>query len=142
LQGAKRLIESSLNLKIVMEWDLQQMEQYGDVSKLIDEMHAYGFKFYHIPSKGRPFGKPLSKEYLLKAVPICLRSPLVPFRALQILKDQKATLEILTAHDAQVLALSIRVFPYCEGDRILACWMMLGALFPRREEKSHDARRK
>lgn len=64
LKGAKRIIESSPNLKIVMEWSVRMLGYYGDISTLIDEMHAYGFKFYHIDIQGK-LGKELSKETLL-----------------------------------------------------------------------------
>jgi FkbM family methyltransferase len=64
LKGAKRIIKSSPNLKIVMEWAPRMLKNYGNVSELIDEMHKYGFRFYKIP-KHNVFGLPLSKEYLL-----------------------------------------------------------------------------
>ncbi|GHU18728.1 hypothetical protein FACS189472_07470 [Alphaproteobacteria bacterium] len=64
LQGAKRIINSSPNLTIVMEWAPNAMKKYGNVSKLIDDMHGYGFKFYQI-SGPNAFKQELSKEYLL-----------------------------------------------------------------------------
>lgn len=64
LKGAKRIIESSPNLKIVMEWSVRMLGYYGDVSALIDEMHSYGFEFYLIDDQGKP-GKVLSKNELL-----------------------------------------------------------------------------
>lgn len=64
LRGAKRIIESSPNLKIVMEWSVRMLGYYGDVSALIDEMHSYGFEFYLIDDQGK-LGKVLSKNELL-----------------------------------------------------------------------------
>jgi FkbM family methyltransferase len=68
LRGAKRIINSSPNLKIIMEWSPQMMGRYGNVRELIDEMHRYGFKFYNIPKDDNKPGEALSKDYLLKSI--------------------------------------------------------------------------
>ncbi len=64
LRGAKKIIKNSPNLKIVMEWDVSMMEKYGDVEKLIDQMHGYGFKFFKIPVENKPMQQVTKKELL------------------------------------------------------------------------------
>jgi FkbM family methyltransferase len=64
LKGARRIIESSPKLKIVMEWAPRMMKNYGNVSKLIDDMHSYGFRFYNILEHNK-LSDQLSKEHLL-----------------------------------------------------------------------------
>lgn len=65
LRGARRIIENSPKLKIIMEWNTSMMEQYGDVGKLVDQMHGYGFKFFKIPA-GKS-ASPITKEELLSS---------------------------------------------------------------------------
>ena len=65
LSGAKRIIENSPKLKIVMEWDTSMMKKYGNVEQLIDQMHGYGFKFFSIPA-GKS-ASPITKEELLSS---------------------------------------------------------------------------
>jgi len=65
LSGAKRIIENSPKMKIVMEWDTSMMKKYGNVEQLIDQMHGYGFKFFRIPS-GKS-ASPITKEELLSS---------------------------------------------------------------------------
>lgn len=69
LKGAKRIIESSPNLKIVMEWSVRMLGYYDNVADLIDEMHAYGFRFHLIDNRGK-LGKELSKNELLNMAKI------------------------------------------------------------------------
>ncbi len=64
LRGARKIIENSPNLKIVMEWTVSAMEKYGDVVQLIDQMHSYGFKFFKIPVRNKPMQQ-VTKEELL-----------------------------------------------------------------------------
>jgi hypothetical protein len=64
IEGAKRIIESSPNLKIVMEWTPNMLKNFGDVSDFIDLLHNYGFTFYHIKNNG-DLGDTISKPELL-----------------------------------------------------------------------------
>ncbi len=48
LKGAKKLIERSPNLKIIMEWFPSAISHYCDVDMLIKELRGYGFDFYDI----------------------------------------------------------------------------------------------
>ena len=65
LSGAKKIIESSPNLKIITEWDVNMMSHYRDVSKLIDDLHAAGFKFFRLPTMHYKLGQELTKHELL-----------------------------------------------------------------------------
>jgi FkbM family methyltransferase len=65
IQGAKRIIESSPNLKIVMEWAPGMLKNFGNVSDFINEMYSYGFRFYEIRKNG-DLGKEKSKAKLLE----------------------------------------------------------------------------
>ena len=64
IQGAKRLIENSPNLKIVTEWNPEFLSRYGEPAELIDYLFSQGFSAYTINQNGS-FGKKLSKEQLL-----------------------------------------------------------------------------
>lgn len=64
LKGAKRLIESSPNLKIVTEWVPSALKKYGNLSKLIDYLFNNGFKAYLLKEDGIS-DRNLSKEELL-----------------------------------------------------------------------------
>jgi FkbM family methyltransferase len=65
IHGAKRIIESSPNIKIVMEWAPFMLENFGNVSDFIDLLHNYGFTFYNIEDNG-DLGDVMSKAELLK----------------------------------------------------------------------------
>jgi FkbM family methyltransferase len=65
LRGAKRIISSSPNLKIVMEWSPRMLMNFGSVSDLIDLLHGYGFKFYEIEENGI-LGEEIPKPRLLE----------------------------------------------------------------------------
>jgi FkbM family methyltransferase len=52
LYGAKKIIESSPNLKIVTEWFTKMLSNFGNVSDLVDFLHGYGFRFYKIKDDG------------------------------------------------------------------------------------------
>ena len=64
IQGAKRLIESSPNLKIVMEWAPNMLKEYGNLENLIDYLFESGFSAYDILIDGS-LGKKLTKEDLI-----------------------------------------------------------------------------
>lgn len=64
IQGAKRLIENSPNLKIVTEWDTSMLGNYGKPEELVDYLFSQGFSAYTINKDGS-FGEKLSKERLL-----------------------------------------------------------------------------
>ncbi|MDR0632434.1 MAG: FkbM family methyltransferase [Holosporaceae bacterium] len=66
IHGARRIIESSPNLKIVMEWAPCYLEKFGDLSAFIDLLHNYGFIFYRIEDDGN-LGDEMPKEKLLEA---------------------------------------------------------------------------
>jgi FkbM family methyltransferase len=66
IYGAKRIIESSPNLKIVMEWAPYMLQNFGSVSDLIDLLHNYGFTFYTLKNNG-DLGDIMSKAKLLKS---------------------------------------------------------------------------
>ncbi|MDR0968117.1 MAG: FkbM family methyltransferase [Holosporaceae bacterium] len=68
LKGARRIINSSPNLKIVMEWFPNIMKKYGDVQKLIKDLRGYGFKFYKISDCDADLKRDLSDDYLLNIV--------------------------------------------------------------------------
>lgn len=65
IHGAKRIIESSPNIKIVMEWAPSMLKNFGNVSDFIDLLHNYGFTFYNIKGDG-DLGDVMSKDELLK----------------------------------------------------------------------------
>lgn len=65
IKGAKKVIEGSPNLKIVMRWSTKRMIKHTNISNLIDELHSYGFKFYRIPNTTNILGRELSKEELM-----------------------------------------------------------------------------
>jgi FkbM family methyltransferase len=62
--GAKRIIESSPNLKIVMEWAPNMLKNFGNVSDFINLLYSYGFRFYKIEENG-DLGKEKTKAELL-----------------------------------------------------------------------------
>lgn len=64
IQGAKRLIENSPNLKIVTEWNPSMLNDYGNLEELVDYLFSQGFSAYTINTDGS-FGEKLSKEQLL-----------------------------------------------------------------------------
>ena len=64
IQGAKRLIDSSPNIKIIMEWSPRMMKRYGNVEELIDYLFKDGFSANYIKSDGS-LGKQVTKEELL-----------------------------------------------------------------------------
>ena len=64
IKGAKRLIQSSPNIKIVMEWSPEAIKKYGDISELIDYLFTEGLRAYYINSRGS-LGRELSKKDLL-----------------------------------------------------------------------------
>ena len=64
IQGAHNLIESSPNLKIIMEWSPSMMSDYGDVEELIDYLLNLGFSFYSINNDGS-LGQKWNKKELL-----------------------------------------------------------------------------
>ena len=64
IQGAKRLIENSPNLKIVTEWNPEFLSRYAEPAELVDYLFSQGFSAYKITQVGG-FGEKLSKEQLL-----------------------------------------------------------------------------
>lgn len=52
LNGARKLIESSKDMNIVMEWDVYMLSHFGDVAALIDFLSTQGFRFYVINAEG------------------------------------------------------------------------------------------
>ncbi|MDR2681766.1 MAG: FkbM family methyltransferase, partial [Holosporaceae bacterium] len=66
IQGARRIIESSPNLKIVTEWGPDMLKNFGNVSDFIDLLRNYGFNFYKIKDNG-DLGDTMSKTELLES---------------------------------------------------------------------------
>ena len=52
INGARDLINSSPNLKIVMEWSNEIMGKYGDTNDLIDYLVSQNFRFWDISPNG------------------------------------------------------------------------------------------
>ncbi|MDR0555406.1 MAG: FkbM family methyltransferase [Holosporaceae bacterium] len=50
LNGARRIISDSPNIKIIAEWRPHLLQRYGDTRQLISDLRNMGFVFYDIPS--------------------------------------------------------------------------------------------
>lgn len=64
IQGAKRLIEASPNIKIVIEWCPKMMQKYGKVEELVDYLFKSGFSANYILNNGT-LEKEVNKEELM-----------------------------------------------------------------------------
>ena len=59
LEGAKRVLENSPNLKLIMEWDTKHMKERGyDINKFMEFLKNYDFKIFRIEGENKlPFVK-------------------------------------------------------------------------------------
>lgn len=48
INGAKNLIQSSKHIKIIMEWSVEMLANFGNVQELLDNLETQSFKFYQI----------------------------------------------------------------------------------------------
>jgi len=68
IKGAKKLIERSPNLKIIMEWSPETLRHYCNIDEFLKEIRAYGFEVYLIDDRYLDTGKmqKLSNDQLKK----------------------------------------------------------------------------
>ena len=66
LQGARRIIQSSPNIKIIMEWNERYLSSFSNVGAFLDEYMNAGFSFYKMSSSG-VMSEPLTKAFLSTA---------------------------------------------------------------------------
>lgn len=64
LNGAKNLIEASPNLKILLKWNVSELNRYGDAQQLVKKMHSHGFRFFPIVRNGE-LGPELAENQLI-----------------------------------------------------------------------------
>lgn len=64
IEGAKKILKASPNIKIVMEWDVEMLSNFGNVATFLSELAADNFKFYVIDENARLIRK--NTEEMLK----------------------------------------------------------------------------
>ena len=64
LKGAQNLLQSSPNIKIIMEWSIPNLQRISDPKQFLIDIYGQGFRFYPIEDPSQT--GPMTLEYMLE----------------------------------------------------------------------------